>query len=541
MASTTVHLPNGQTIAVSPVYGGFFFKPNDLHTHHTVLPPGWTIQIHTEDDETDHDVSWRGHSAQVSSSSSAGSVPEVSARRQHAHRFRTATLRSDGLFISSISNPSSTDFKPASSPTRQIAMMLWATLYWYFHHPEPDARLTTAASAKTAETGRPRGDWRVVVKREGVLRGRNLLQKLERMGLIASEDSCVGTETDERTGEGWQDMFISRRSFWQLDARIFLFTLTPASHSPYPAGSPPSSRPGSPGGGASTPRPENQAEARALASSQGLWAPSVSGPFASGSHLPTYFPPPPLQYTFTGGVRHPMRPKPPRQGETFYTRFVPSVGQYLSFRVASISAKPPAHLGPISPSQGRFSRPTSTSSDMSVTVRGPLNPGPNDVELLHAWMNDARVAHFWGEQGAQSHQEDFLRAGLRSKHSFPVIGCWDGRPFGYFEIYWVKEDRLGRHVDGGGDNYDRGVHGLVGEQEFRGAHRVRVWLSALVHHCFLADSRTQSVLMEPRVDNERFIKYLHEAGFHREKEVAFPHKQSALMRVRREAWEAPSL
>lgn len=53
--------------------------------------------------------------------------------RRPPRRYKTPTLHNDNLFISSISNPSNTDFKPATSPTRQIAMMLWATLWWYFH------------------------------------------------------------------------------------------------------------------------------------------------------------------------------------------------------------------------------------------------------------------------------------------------------------------------------------------------------------------------------------------------------------------------
>jgi hypothetical protein len=117
-------------------------------------------------------------------------------------------------------------------------------------------------------------------------------------------------------------------------------------------------------------------------------------------------------------------------------------------------------------------------------------------------MNDPRVSHFWGEQGPLSHQEEFIKNGLKSKNSFPVIGCWDGKPFGYFEIYWVKEDNLGKHVPIVSD-WDRGFHCLVGEQEFRGAHRVRIWLSALVHYCWLADNRTERVMLEPRVDNEK--------------------------------------
>jgi len=133
---------------------------------------------------------------------------------------------------------------------------------------------------------------------------------------------------------------------------------------------------------------------------------------------------------------------------------------------------------------------------------GTLNLGLSDPEYLHKWMNDPRVSYFWGEAGPQEHQEEFLKAGLRNRHSFPVIGCWDGKPFGYFEIYWVKEDNVGKYLPHVGD-YDRGIHCLVGEQEFRGPHRVKIWLSALVHYCFLADLRTETILLEPRVDNTK--------------------------------------
>jgi hypothetical protein len=39
----------------------------------------------------------------------------------------------------------------------------------------------------------------------------------------------------------------------------------------------------------------------------------------------------------------------------------------------------------------------------------------------------------------------------------------------------------------------------------------------------------------------RFIKYLAQAGFAKEKEITLPHKQSALMRLTREAWEGPAV
>lgn len=377
--------------------------------------------------------------------------------------------------------------------------MLWATLWWYFHEPEPDLHLITEASADTAELGRPKGEWRVNIKREGVFKGRNLLQKFERMGLISNEDSSVGTESLEvRNPANWARMFTSRRSFWQLDPRIFIFTQTPKTDTPVNTGS--LSPLNSPyGSRAASPTLES------LRIGEGSASPSdspplihvlnsLSGPFHSNSHLPTYYPPAPTQYIFTNGIRHPLRQRPPHQGETFYVRYVPSVGQYLSFRVPVLST---------AKSSGSHHGHTPSTSSL-VVPQVPSPSGISDLDLLHKWMNNPRVNAAWGEAGSKAKIEEFLKQGLNSKHSFPVFGCWNGKPFGYFEIYWVKEDRLGRLLNRV-DNYDRGLHVLVGEDEFRGSHRVRIWLSSLVHYCWLADPRTETVLLEPRVDNQKWV------------------------------------
>lgn len=520
-----VHLPNGQNLTVSPVFGGLFFKANDLLSSHSPFPPGWTIVLNSEDELDPEQLEHQQQNEQ-----------EESVPARNVHRYRRPTLNGDHLYISSISNPSSSDFKAAASPTRQIAMMLWATLYWYFHQPKPALQVTHALSKNTADAGKPKGEWRININREGIFKGKVVLPKLERMGLVACEDSSVGCAQEESSPEGWTKMFVSRRSFWQLDPRIYLFTLSPLANSPFPSGSPYPSRPSSPSEGA-----QGKKEQQLEQTSPGLWSPTAPGPFHSSSHLPTYYPPPPAQYVVTNHVRHPIRPKPPRQGEVLYTRYIPSVAQYLSFRVASCSTKALRHRGPVSTHVPASHRTSGVSaSDSIVPTMNSLNLEMSDIEYLHKWMNDPRVSHFWGEAGPQSHQEQFLRNGLQSKNSFPVIGCWDGKPFGYFEIYWVKEDNLGKYLPIVGD-YDRGFHCLVGEQEFRGAQRVKIWLSALVHYCWLADNRTERVMLEPRVDNEKLAKYLQEAGFYKEREISLPHKQSNLFKINRDVWRGPAL
>jgi N5-hydroxyornithine acetyltransferase len=492
---TLVHLPNGQSLTVSPIFGGMYIRSNDLsgnhHHDHCPFPPGWTVVLNTEEELEEEYNPGPGDSAHSTDKDATKTKKKI------IHPYRKPTLQSDHLFISSISQPPSSEFKPASSPARQIAMMLWATLYWYFQQPEPEPYLQTPSSAKTPTTGKPKGDWRIRINREGIFKSRVILPKLERMGLIASLDSAVGVDRDERAGEGWLEMFVSRRSYWQLDARIYLFTLAPGPGSPAFGGTPVGSRPGSP-----TRQSEEKRDNSIAANvGSGLLSGSASpGPFHSTSHLPTYYPPPPPFFTYTNGVRHPVRPKPGKQGEVVYTRYIPSVGQYLSFRIASMTPHPTATKPPVS-SMSIIGGKISLSDSALPTVHS-LGLEDNDVEILHKWMNEPRVSRFWGEHGPISRQETLLKNALRSKHSIPLIGCWDGKPFGYFELYWVKEDPLGRLLGDTG-NYDRGIHCLVGEQEFRGPHRVKIWLSSLVHYCWLADNRTDVVMMEPRVDNEK--------------------------------------
>ena len=185
--------------------------------------------------------------------------------------------------------------------------------------------------------------------------------------------------------------------------------------------------------------------------------------------------PSPVVYTLSGhGVRHPVRRRPAR---SLYRRHVPDLNEIVSFRLVRIG----------------------------------------DVEMVNRWMNAPRVSKFWGEAGSVDATADFLCKGLQKQHSFPVIGSWeevvsqDGRvvgtgveqPFGYFEVYWVKEDLLGRYCDA--EDWERGLHVLVGEDRFRGPQRVRAWLGSLLHFCFCDDPRTMRVTLEPRVDNERYI------------------------------------
>ncbi|RLM28152.1 hydroxylysine acetyltransferase [Brenneria alni] len=200
-----------------------------------------------------------------------------------------------------------------------------------------------------------------------------------------------------------------------------------------------------------------------------------------------------LQYDDARALCHPSRPSRP-EGEV-YRRYDPRIRRTLSFRL----------------------------------------PDPDrDTPQFTRWMNDDRVAFFWEQRGPETLQYDYLTGKLEDPHLYPLIGCFDDRPFGYFEVYWAAEDRIGRHYRW--QPFDRGLHMLVGEQDRRGAHFVRSWLRGLTHYLYLDAPQTQRVVAEPRADNQRLFRHLPEAGYVAVKEFDFPHKRSRLILNQRHAF-----
>ncbi|MDZ5602337.1 GNAT family N-acetyltransferase [Pseudomonas sp. RP23018S] len=199
----------------------------------------------------------------------------------------------------------------------------------------------------------------------------------------------------------------------------------------------------------------------------------------------------PAQMLFSQGKRHPRRaPKP--SGEV-YRRYDSRLGAWVSLR----------------------------SLDLA-----------QDLERFNRWQNTPRVLAFWDEGGTLEQHQQYLQRLHDDPHALTLIGCFNDQPFAYFEAYWAKEDRIAPFYDV--DDYDRGMHMLVGEDAHRGPHKVASWMPALVHYLFLDDPRTQRVVAEPRADNQRMISYMEQVGFHCDKAFDFPHKRAALMVLGRE-------
>ena len=201
----------------------------------------------------------------------------------------------------------------------------------------------------------------------------------------------------------------------------------------------------------------------------------------------------PIRYVVDGARRHPARP--PKPAGVVYRRYLPALDSTFTLRSVDVG---------------------------------------EDTERFHRWMNSDRVARFWDLRGTREEHAAYLEAQCADPHVHPLIGCFDDRPFAYFEVYWAKEDRIAPFYDA--HDFDRGLHLLVGERDAHGPGKLHAWFNSVLHYMFLDDPRTQRVVGEPRIDNTRNIAYMHRLGAYTLKEFDFPHKRAALVVLERDTF-----
>lgn len=199
----------------------------------------------------------------------------------------------------------------------------------------------------------------------------------------------------------------------------------------------------------------------------------------------------PNKYITTGNITHPLRPE--HYLGTHYKRYIPSIRKTLSFR--------------------------------TITM--------DDLDTFHEWHNQERVSFFWELNQSKDELKTYIEEGLKKKHQIPMIVEFDGEPVGYYEFYWVKEDRLGPYYES--RDFDRGFHFLIGNTSFLGKTNTDAVLQSGLHFIYLDDPRTQYVMAEPRHDNNKVLKYAeNQIGWDALKIFDFPHKRAVLLQNSRD-------
>lgn len=150
-----------------------------------------------------------------------------------------------------------------------------------------------------------------------------------------------------------------------------------------------------------------------------------------------------------------------------------------------------------------------------------------DLAKVHAWMNDPEVARFWEMAQPEPQIEAYLREQRVSAHSTPYLGCVNGVPMSYWELYRADLDPLAGHYTA--KARDAGVHLLLGPSDFRGRGLGARLLRAVTDWQLETQPYAERVVAEPDIRNERSVRAFARAGFRKVREIDLPDKRAALM------------
>ncbi|WP_240110709.1 GNAT family N-acetyltransferase [Streptomyces sp. MUM 203J] len=150
-----------------------------------------------------------------------------------------------------------------------------------------------------------------------------------------------------------------------------------------------------------------------------------------------------------------------------------------------------------------------------------------DAELVAAWMNDPEVSPYWELDGPVERIAAHLWTQVESGYSTPYLGCVDGTPMSYWELYRADLDPLSRYYRA--RPRDAGVHVLLGPPAYRGRGLGPVLLRAVTDWQLRTDPYAERVVAEPDVRNIRSVRAFERAGFRVASYLELPEKRAALM------------
>lgn len=119
---------------------------------------------------------------------------------------------------------------------------------------------------------------------------------------------------------------------------------------------------------------------------------------------------------------------------------------------------------------------------------------PEDMPLLHKWMNTEHVIPQWQLNKSMIDLSVYFEKMLADDHHRLYLVSVNGEWVGYTEIYEGARDRLGRYYDADPD--DLGWHLLLGETSVFGKGYLRPIIRMLTHFIF-DHSAAKKVVGEP--------------------------------------------
>jgi acetyl CoA:N6-hydroxylysine acetyl transferase len=160
---------------------------------------------------------------------------------------------------------------------------------------------------------------------------------------------------------------------------------------------------------------------------------------------------------------------------------------------------------------------------------------PDDMPLLHKWMNTEHVIPQWQLNKSLVDLSVYYEKMLSDDHHRLYLVGIDGEWLGYTEIYEGKRDRLGRYYDGDPD--DLGWHLLFGELSAFGKGYLRAVIRMLSYFIF-ENSNAKKIVGEPDHTVKPYEMVVKDLCYEAQRLIPMPEKTAMLYYCHKETFLA---
>lgn len=173
-----------------------------------------------------------------------------------------------------------------------------------------------------------------------------------------------------------------------------------------------------------------------------------------------------------------------------------------------------------------------TGRDETVTLSF-RSFSPQDILLIHKWVNESYSARFWQLKGYSLHAlKEMFAENMRHPSRHILVGSYDRKPVCEVDVYLIQADELYLHIPNA-SCADCGIHFLMAppRETFKGLSvlMLRAFMDAYFAYPYAGD-----LYAEPDELNTLANKLALNAGFTFIKKINLPDKMANLYRISRQ-------
>jgi lysine N-acyltransferase len=133
-----------------------------------------------------------------------------------------------------------------------------------------------------------------------------------------------------------------------------------------------------------------------------------------------------------------------------------------------------------------------------------------DAEMIAEWMSMPHLVETWESAWPVARWHKYLRAQIDGNYSRPFVGCLNGQPGGYVEVYRAAKDSIATRYQA--DANDIGVHAAIADLTLVNKGLGPFLLPRIVVSIFELEPRCRRIMFDPDHRNTKARRVCEMAG-----------------------------